>query len=316
MIEAAQRDGKLSAGATIIEPTSGNTGIGLALVAAIKGYHIILTMPESMSIERRKFLRALGAEIVLANLAAEGVPIEDLVAVGFAERNQAYPERPLAEEDPIGTDDRVTVRAMIPKGEMGHAQLRRLAELSEIYGDQRVRTTNRQNVELSGIEPAKAAEVKAEIRKIGLSTAGFYGLRDIVPCVGTTYCPKAVSTTRELYDLLIPVVSQAKYAVIEKRAVINITGCPNSCSPYRIADIGFRGMRIREELGSVEGYEVTLGGTPERLGGVLGEFKRGDCPNVVATVLDAFLELRMSDESLADCVRRVGIDRFRKEVFA
>ena len=72
MIEAAEEQGLLKEGSTIIEPTSGNTGIGLAMVAAVKGYPIMLVMPESMSVERRKLLQGLGAELVLTP-AQEGM---------------------------------------------------------------------------------------------------------------------------------------------------------------------------------------------------------------------------------------------------
>lgn len=65
MVEAAEKSGVLKPGATIVEPTSGNTGVGLALVSAVRGYHLILTMPETMSVERRRLAAAYGAEIVL-----------------------------------------------------------------------------------------------------------------------------------------------------------------------------------------------------------------------------------------------------------
>src|SRR5439155_25013622 len=65
MVETAERDGRLRPGATIVEPTSGNTGIGLALVAAARGYRLVLTMPEDMSLERRKLLTRLRAELIL-----------------------------------------------------------------------------------------------------------------------------------------------------------------------------------------------------------------------------------------------------------
>jgi cysteine synthase A len=73
MIEAAQRAGRLKADTIIVEPTSGNTGIALAFVCAARGYKLVLTMPETMSIERRKLLKALGAELVLTP-GSEGMP--------------------------------------------------------------------------------------------------------------------------------------------------------------------------------------------------------------------------------------------------
>ena len=72
MVLKAEKEGRIKPGATIIEPTSGNTGIGLALVSAVRGYHLILTMPETMSIERRKLVAAYGAEVVLTP-GAEGM---------------------------------------------------------------------------------------------------------------------------------------------------------------------------------------------------------------------------------------------------
>lgn len=89
MIEAAERDGILKPGGTIVEPTSGNTGIGLALVCAVKKYRLILTMPESMSVERRSILSAYGAELVLTS-AQEGMDGAIRKAEELKEQNPEY----------------------------------------------------------------------------------------------------------------------------------------------------------------------------------------------------------------------------------
>lgn len=256
---------------------------------------------------------------VLGHLEAEGKATADLETAPFVEAGAPIPDRPLAQlgDTPVAANGTAVVRMLVPKGELTHVQFRKIAELSEVYGNQRVTMINRQNLQLSGVLPTKVLELKDEIRRLGLGTEGFFGIRDIVPCVGTTYCPKAVTETRSLHDLLLPIVTLDKYQPVEQKVLINITGCPNSCSPYRIVDIGFRGLRIRQpDVGSVEGYEMLIGGDQKAFGQKLGEFKKEDCPAVVQTVLDTFLALRQPEETLTATVTRAGLEPFRQAVFS
>lgn len=121
MVEDAEQAGLLKPGATIIEPTSGNTGIGLAMVATIKGYRLILTMPETMSIERRKLLAAYGAELVLtpgsegmAGAIAKAEELHRTIPGSFIPgqfdnpANPAIHERTTAHEIWADTDGRIT----------------------------------------------------------------------------------------------------------------------------------------------------------------------------------------------------------------
>jgi cysteine synthase len=89
MIDAAERDGKVNKDTVFIEPTSGNTGIGLAYVCAARGYKLVVTLPESMSLERRRMLKALGAELVLTP-AAEGMPGAIRKAEELLSQNKNY----------------------------------------------------------------------------------------------------------------------------------------------------------------------------------------------------------------------------------
>jgi cysteine synthase A len=94
MINAGERDGKIKPSTLIIEPTSGNTGIALAFVCAARGYRLVLTMPESMSLERRKVLKALGAEVVLTP-AIEGMPgaVRQALEIAKNEKNSFVPQQ-------------------------------------------------------------------------------------------------------------------------------------------------------------------------------------------------------------------------------
>ena len=111
MIAAAERAGSPRPGATIIEPTRGNTGVGLALVAAVKGYHLILTMPETMSIERRKLAAAYGAEIVLtpgeegmSGSIAKAVALRDATPGAVILQQFENPANPVQHEETTGPE--------------------------------------------------------------------------------------------------------------------------------------------------------------------------------------------------------------------
>jgi formate dehydrogenase major subunit len=208
-------------------------------------------------------------------------------------------------------------RIKIPKGEISADHLERIAELAELFADKHVYSSNRQNLELHGIDPRRLPALRAEIQKLGLETDHFHELSDVVSCVGMTYCPLAVSTTHAMFDRLQGLVHSEKYADIADRVLVNITGCPNSCSPYRIADIGLRGLRIRnEQQGSTEGYQVAVGGTEDRFGEPIGEFKHDDCPRVIETILDTFRAIRTGDETLAGSVARLGAEPYAAAVRA
>jgi sulfite reductase beta subunit-like hemoprotein len=248
---------------------------------------------------------------------AEGVDSSGFLTEPIEDVGPDVPDRPLLDPDPRDNDGLAIQRIMVPKGEIEAKALLRIAELSEMYGDKYVYSTNRQNLELHGVNPEKLKELRIEIEKTGLRAEGFFGLQDVVTCVGTKYCPLAVTYTHGIFDRLQDIVHDEKFKPIRERAVVNITGCPNSCSPYHIADIGLRGLRIRRDVGSVEGYQIKIGGTQECFGEVLGEFAGYDCLRVIRLILETFLAYVQETGftgTLADHVQKQGIGLYQEAV--
>lgn len=108
MIEAAEKDGRLKPGYTIVEPTSGNTGIGLAMVGAAKGYKVVLIMPDTMSVERQKLMKAYGADLILTP-GAEGMKAAIAKATELAEQDDFF--LPLQFNNPANTQVHVETTA-------------------------------------------------------------------------------------------------------------------------------------------------------------------------------------------------------------
>lgn len=206
IIDAAENAGALSAGGTIVEATSGNTGIGLAWVGAVRGYKVVLTMPSSMSKERRALLRAFGAELVLtepaggmkgavdkANEIVENTPGAILASQFANEANPAIHEATTGEEIWEDTDGRVDY---LVSG---------IGTGGTITGAGRALRRHNPDVKLIAVEPAESpllSEGKAGPHKI--------------QGIGANFVPDVLDT--ELYNEVIPVASDTAIATARQAA--------------------------------------------------------------------------------------------------
>lgn len=200
MIRAAEDAGKLKAGATIIEPTSGNTGVGLACICAAKGYHAIIVMPDSMSVERRLLIKAYGAELVLtegskgmrgaiekAELLASQIP-NSMIAGQFV--NPANPDAHRLSTGPeiwedAGGDIDIFVAGVGTGG--------------TITGVGEYLKSKRSDIRVVAVEPASSP-------LLSKGYAGSHGLQGI----GANFVPEILNA--HIYDEVIPVTEQEAYA--------------------------------------------------------------------------------------------------------
>ncbi|MEB6063518.1 cysteine synthase A [Enterococcus gallinarum] len=196
MIEKAEKDGSLKAGNTIVEPTSGNTGIGLAMIGAAKGYRVVIAMPETMSIERRKLMQAYGAELILTP-GSEGITGSINKAKELAEQEGYF--MPLQFENPANpeihekTTGKEIENAFESKGldafvagiGTGGTITGAGRELKRVYPD----------LKIYGVEPAESAILEG-------GQPGPHKIQGI----GTGFVPKVLDT--EIFDQAIAVSSE------------------------------------------------------------------------------------------------------------
>ncbi|WP_350308941.1 cysteine synthase A [Harryflintia acetispora] len=200
MIEAAERAGALTPGSVIIEPTSGNTGVGLAAIAARRGYRVILTMPETMSVERQALLRAYGAEIVLTE-GAKGMKgaiakAEELAAAtpgAFIPGQFENPANPAAHRGSTGPEIWKDTEGKVDVFVAGVGTGGTLSGAGGYLKEQNPA------VRVVAVEPA-ASPVLSK------GTAGAHGIQGI----GAGFVPKNLDT--EIYDEIIPVEEEDAYA--------------------------------------------------------------------------------------------------------
>ena len=200
LIAAAEAEGKLRAGSTIIEPTSGNTGIGLAAVAAVKGYRVLLTMPDTMSEERRRLLRAYGAELVLTP-GAEGMDgairkAKELAATipnSYIPGQFDHPANPAAHYIATGPEIWADAEGQIDFFVAG------VGTGGTITGVGRYLKEKDPSICVVAVEPAASAVLSG-------GTAGAHGLQGI----GAGFVPAVLDTA--VYDRVVSVTEEEAYA--------------------------------------------------------------------------------------------------------
>lgn len=205
MIEAAEESGELKEGDTIIEPTSGNTGIGIALVAAIKGYRAILVMPDTMSLERRNLLRAYGAELILTP-GSEGMKGAIKTAEDLKQQHGYFmPQQFQNEANPI-IHERTTGKEIVEQmGDQLDAFVAGIGTGGTITGAGKVLREHFKDIKIYAVEPKDSP----------ILSGGEPGPHKIQG-IGAGFVPKILDTN--IYDEVITVSNEDAYDTARKAA--------------------------------------------------------------------------------------------------
>ena len=246
MIEAAEAAGTLKPGDTIVEPTSGNTGVGLAMVAAVKGYSVVLTMPEDMSVERQRLVERFGAELILtpaiegmsgAVYAAEEMASQDGFFMPQQFQNPSNPEvhrQTTAEEIWAGTEGRVD------------AFVAGVGTGGTLTGVGEVLRQRNPEIMIVAVEPERSPVLRG----------GRFGLSGIQG-IGASFVPGVLN--REIYDEVMGVKDEEAYEMTDRltREEGILAGISSGANV-------FAAVRMAEQLGAGKRVVTVIADTGER----------------------------------------------------